>query len=328
MQSSGKGVAVKIEPLSKGDGDNTLVWVPGGLNPSISTVPAAPAEDVTTEVTISNVLINGVAQTFSYNVTAFDPARAGGDTVLTNVQGPAAITAGTAQTYTFNTIPGATSYRWRAAAVSSLPILDTAASGAGNVTVSPANAAVATKSPLDEITPCYQLTNDPPTTITLNETILPAAGSTLEFSDLVGYATATEQGQVQISTDGGLVWADLFDRPASGGAPEMAFTARSVPLGAYAGLQCNLRFVYSATGTYYAFSTGTGWFVKNISITGAQHITGIANAGTIPAGAHSLAFTAPQAGVYALEVVPIFYGRYPDLNLTGPTKFATAVPGL
>ena len=302
------------------------MWVPRGLNVSASAISATAGRDITTSVTVSNVLVDGTARTFKYNVTSFDPARTGPDTVFTSVNGPSAASVGAATPYKFTAIPHATGYRWEADYVVPLSLLDTAAGGPGNVTVTPASVSVTTSSPLGDGAPCYQLTNDPPAAITLNQVIIPTATSTLQFSDLMGYATQTELGEIQISTDQGLTWNTLYSRPGTGGAPEAAFTPESVSLSPYAGLECIIRFVYSATGTYRAFSAGTGWFVENISVNNAWQVQGTAKHGTLPAAASSLAFTAPQAGTYALRVVPVFYGSYPDVYLTGPVLLVGTDP--
>ncbi len=73
------GTAVTVLPLAvqptfgsgTAIGDNTLVW-----EPQITTT--APTTDKTYTVNITNVLVNGVAQNFTYNVTVIDPAVAGG----------------------------------------------------------------------------------------------------------------------------------------------------------------------------------------------------------------------------------------------------------
>lgn len=72
MSQQGNTIPVVMAPVQDGYGENTLVWTP-----SISVGSqrlARPAADTVYEVTISNVQIQGVARTFSYTVTIFDPA--------------------------------------------------------------------------------------------------------------------------------------------------------------------------------------------------------------------------------------------------------------
>lgn len=61
----GGGVGTTLSPVVNGYGDNTLVW---------ELAESLPGGDVTYVVTLSNVVIDGSAQTFSYEVKGFDPA--------------------------------------------------------------------------------------------------------------------------------------------------------------------------------------------------------------------------------------------------------------
>ncbi len=62
----GSGVALTVYDPMNGFGENTLVW-----RPDISL--ERPASDIKYIVRIDNVLIDGVARTFTYDVTVFDP---------------------------------------------------------------------------------------------------------------------------------------------------------------------------------------------------------------------------------------------------------------
>jgi uncharacterized protein YkwD len=78
MTRGGSAVAVSLETLASGYGENTIVWVPDNQNGNSSSFsPVAPVSDTPINVTISNVLIGGTARTFNYTVTAFDPNQAG-----------------------------------------------------------------------------------------------------------------------------------------------------------------------------------------------------------------------------------------------------------
>jgi hypothetical protein len=58
---------LKIRKVKDGSGDNSVVWVPEDVQ-----LPA-PGEDVSYDVTVSNVMIRGVPRTCAYRVTLFDP---------------------------------------------------------------------------------------------------------------------------------------------------------------------------------------------------------------------------------------------------------------
>ena len=67
MQRAGTNVPVTLETQAQGYGDNTIVWVPQGISAS------APSRDVSYTVTMSNVVVGGKSQLFTYSVTIIDP---------------------------------------------------------------------------------------------------------------------------------------------------------------------------------------------------------------------------------------------------------------
>jgi hypothetical protein len=58
---------VTLEAQAQGYGDNTIVWLPQGIPTS------APLCDVNYTVTVSNVVVSGKPQLFTYGVTIIDP---------------------------------------------------------------------------------------------------------------------------------------------------------------------------------------------------------------------------------------------------------------
>ena len=82
MTKDGAALTVTQATLVDGYAENTLVWTPQDVtltadNPS-SSVPVEQQEP-TFQITVSNVLVNGTATSFSYAVRTFDPAQAGAD---------------------------------------------------------------------------------------------------------------------------------------------------------------------------------------------------------------------------------------------------------
>ncbi len=67
MSRDGQAIALQINPVHNGYGDNTIVWEPG-----VNTQQKPPA-DTTFAITITNVHIQGVPETFQYDVILFDP---------------------------------------------------------------------------------------------------------------------------------------------------------------------------------------------------------------------------------------------------------------
>ena len=72
MQRNGAPVPVRQEAVANGTGENSIVWVPDNQDANDFKTPAAPAQDTTTVVTVSNVLVNNTPRTFTYAVTIFN----------------------------------------------------------------------------------------------------------------------------------------------------------------------------------------------------------------------------------------------------------------
>ena len=311
MVRQGNAVPVQVEALVSGAGDNTLVWVPDNEDPDNPPAPSAPAAEVPTGVTVSNVVVNGTAQTFTYTVTPFDPAQPGADTVYPVLGGPVEVPVGGAGAYTFDAVPNATGYRWTASGMTPLTLDLDAENGPGDVTITPPGASLVSTDASATGLASYHFNSFPAETLTPNVTFLPLAGSSLQFASELTYAAASETACVQISTDGGVSWTDLYAVTGNGGQTDTNFTTRSIDLSAYTGESCNVRFVYAydGVGEYFPPGADTGWYVDDIRLTGAQ-TAAPASGGDLTAGQLGFSFQPAGAGTYALQVEPIFYGQY------------------
>ncbi len=67
MQCNGSSLPLQLLPPENGYGENTIVWEP-------STCPLAGGADAISDVTVSNVIVGGTPQSFSYTVRIFDPS--------------------------------------------------------------------------------------------------------------------------------------------------------------------------------------------------------------------------------------------------------------
>jgi uncharacterized protein YkwD len=67
MTRSGQPLGVSPSPVVNGFGENTLVWELS------ETIPQPPGGDISFAVSIQNVVINGTAQAFNYQVIVFNP---------------------------------------------------------------------------------------------------------------------------------------------------------------------------------------------------------------------------------------------------------------
>ncbi|HYO83894.1 MAG TPA: DUF4214 domain-containing protein [Bryobacteraceae bacterium] len=73
LTRDGTPLPVTQAPTVPNFGENTLVWVPQGQNPSTSRVRTNPGADDVYDVTITGVKVGGVTRTFNYQVIVFDP---------------------------------------------------------------------------------------------------------------------------------------------------------------------------------------------------------------------------------------------------------------
>ncbi len=71
MASGGSNLSVAVANLETGYGENTLVWIPMGLNDGANW--PLPAQDTTYTVSIHNVLVNSQSSDYQYNVIVFNP---------------------------------------------------------------------------------------------------------------------------------------------------------------------------------------------------------------------------------------------------------------
>lgn len=325
MTRDGLTLNVFLEWVTDGYGENTLVWVPDDLDSSVPFTPTAPLADTTTHVTVSNVVINGVAKNFSYDVTIFDPAKAGADTVLTTITGTATPLAGVANSYSFPAVRKATAYQWQSRPQTTFTAVEGAENGLTNVTANvPAgyNPISTTVHPVGLAS--FHLTHPGLVDqfLTLNRTLVPTATSQLSFLSRLGYATSGQTAHVQISTDDGATWTDVYSQVGSDSAGETSFTTRTVSLASYAGKAVQLRFWYAyelGQPGYNQTLDSVGWFIDQIAISNADEL-GTATVTDIPSGTQFV-LQPTQAGRFALQVRPQFYGLY--FTEWGPIKTVT-----
>jgi len=74
MQRGGGPVIVRLETPRQNLGENSVVWVPDNIDPSVSTSWPVPVADTPITVTVSHVMVNGVDTSFTYTVIVIDPS--------------------------------------------------------------------------------------------------------------------------------------------------------------------------------------------------------------------------------------------------------------
>ncbi len=335
MRSNGVNVAVAIAAYQTGVGENSVVWVPMGLNAnSQNTVFPFNGTDTTYTVAISNIV--GAAQNFYvYTVTVFDPASPGMDYTPPVISGPTQPAVGQGNLYTFTGLSYASGYEWRASRASNFNFFDGAEANLNNFTTN-TSPGYAVRDSTYRATGSFsfRLAHPAPAveqTLTLKQSFVPKTNGALNLKTRLGYAADGETAHIQISTDDGVGWQDIFTQSGVGNgvsAPiEAAFVNRSFPLSAFAGQNVRLRFSYTYTpGFYYVYPQSglpIGWYLDDITITNAEVWTVVAS-NTTPTT--SFTFTPTQTTHYNLNVRGILYDVYP-LDW-GPTMTVTATTNL
>jgi hypothetical protein len=329
MRSNGVPVAVTQQSnYVTGFGENTLVWYPTSLDPtSGSAVFPFSGTDTVYSITVSNVVTGGAgAQIFAYSVTMFDPSVPGADYFPPTISGSSQPVVNAGNPYACTAITNATGYQWLVAQGTNGNLVDNAQNGTTNFTISPpATYPLITNAP-DGSGKCFHLThaNPLPQFFQLNESLFPSNTTMVSFKSLLGYATTTEIARVQVSTDGGGTWQDIYTQAGTNGAGESSFTLHALSLSAYAGKNTLLRFNYDFTsGSYFTGSAPyVGWCLENIVVTNAQQLVNFTNNST---ASTNFTFTPVQTGNYALFASAVIFSQFP-LGL-GPVKQVTAIAG-
>lgn len=329
LRSNGVPVSVFKETVVSGFGENTLVWVPMGLdaNNFATTFPFNGSDTVYT-VAISNIV--GMPQNYYiYTVTVFDPAVPGADFYPPVISGPSQPTVGGSNWYTFNAVSNATGYQWRASLRTGYALADGAETGSANwnaITSGGYDPRVTSPYPVASGSYAFNLRHpNPPATdtLTLKQIFVPKTNGLLTFKSRLSWAYFDEYAKVQVSTNGGSTWLDVYSQQGTGNQGETSFTLRSVSLTNFAGRAVQLRFNYflAPGGQYFPWTNpGDGWTIDDIVVTNAEAITALFTNATATT---NFVFSPAQATNYNLEVRALIFTEFP-LDW-GPTKQVSAV---
>ncbi len=331
MASNGVAMAVTQQTYLTGYGENTLVWYPTGLDPtSYLTVFPFSGTDTIYSITVSNVVTTVGTNSFCYKVTVFDPGTTGADyspLLICGTNQPA-IKAANPYLCTPATNPNTTGYQWLTAQATNGSLVDNALNGTTNFTASPAQAyPLVTNAPDGNAGNCFHLTHiiPAPLLLQLNEQLFPSNSTTVSFKSLLGCATTSEIACVQISTNAGTSWVNLYSQAGTNGPGETTFTQHTLSLSNYAGNSVLLCFNYNLLtgGNYYPYTYNyIGWCLQNIVVTNTQQLI---NPATNATGSTNFTFTPTQTGSYILQARGVIFNQYPiDW---GTVKQVTAIVG-
>jgi uncharacterized protein YkwD len=309
MQLAGAAAPVPttIRPVAPGfgGGEPAISWDVNNLADSASW--PKPTSDQTFTVNLTNVVVNGIQQNFTYNVTVFDPSVSDPAHTPQVPQGPVTLPTNQNTTYSVNPVPDASGYQWRSTPVTPITQTDSAQNGLANFTASISN----TYNPVqtDVVPPGdtsgFRLSNQDftPQLLTWNQSLIPSATSQLTFnSRAINLPNMTTR--VEVSTDAGTTWVPTSFNQTGGDAA--AFTPVTVPLGAFAGQRIQLRFSLT-----YLFNNGgvfggnAGWYFDDVSFTGVNSVGAPVQLSAVSPNP-SFVFNTPTQSQFLLDVRPQF----------------------
>jgi len=331
MTENGVPIATRLETPLNGFGENTLVWFPGAYVDGMEW--ARPATDTAYQVTVSNVVVNGVARSFSYTATVFDPDQAAA--APASILGSDTLAAGQVANFSFAAVQGATSYQWRTLAVTPLAFNDGAESGAGNFTAATSTGyTVVAGNVASGGASSFHLahTQAQDQTLQLTQPLLASASSVLRFASRLGLSSPAQRAIVEVSLDDGGNWVALFEQAGqqtgnTASFGELSFSLKTISLAAFANRTLLLRWRYAlASGSSYypQSSTGVGWYVDDIQLDG---VSAVSSTGT-PTEILSTSFQASAtSGPLALQARAGMYGYFAAWSPVKTIAISTAATG-
>lgn len=308
--------------LGEGIGGLT-VNVEGSLFHAVTTasggyaVPVA-TQDATREVTFAGLGLNQESEvviTGGKNVKAdFKPVYA-----APKPTGPSVATTGSPTTYSFAAVGGATGYDWQALKV--VPLANDPAEDLERVTPQTTGAYSALSTTVKHAgASAYRLTHPAAAIsaerLTYKQSFLVEEGASVSFRSRLRIASEHQVAKVQVSTDLGTSWEDVYVQPgatpagASSLPGEASFLLREIALGEYAGQQIRLRFNYEFLGGSLFPGTGDnlGWYVDEVTFDGLIDTANV-EVTAVAEGETTFDFTPDEEGAYLLSVRPKISGR-------------------
>ncbi len=328
VTSNGVPVAVTLETVATGYGENTLVWYPNGMSPSSPILWPRPASDTEFVVQVAGARVGGASTNFAYTVTVFDPEVPGADVVLPVISGPDEPVVGQANQYTFVAVPGASGYQWQQTGRRLFTNVEGAENGLVDFTTETSSGYdVVVSRPVASGTRALRLAHPKPPTaqrLTYQRRLVPQAGGVLRFQSRLGLATTTQVAMVEVLLDGGSSWQPIYEQSGTDDQGELSYRERTVSLADYMGRSLRFRFSYVPAGTYYSqTSEGVGWYLDDLTwenvIEQTDPVVSEVFAGT------NFVFAPPAAGEYTLAVRAQLYGQF--YGEWGPVRSVAAVTG-
>ncbi len=338
VRRNGTPVLTTVDSLKTGFGENAIVWALDGQDPSSGLSHDRPAADTVYAVEISNVLVGGGSQTYRYSVTVYDPDAPTVGSGPVRVTGPGDLVAGRTGTYTVTAPSFFPRLQWRSLQLTDVAPRFDAESGAQ------LGGLVADLTSYDPVVTDlrgagaagFRLIHPPPVqtehTLTLPDTYFaPNPAATLSFLSRLGYATSRQSARVQISTDDGRSWTDVFRQTGDGTSGEQSFRSQTISLASLERQTFKVRFNYTLVtgGSFFNQSDpGVGWYFDDIALTGVRKATP-ANATDLTGTSFTFApASAAELGVQARGLIDVHPGEWSSVTLaTMAAAPGTGTPG-
>jgi hypothetical protein len=327
VSTNGVSIPLVKEAVVDGYAENTLVWRFSSFGVNFKTEWPKPAGDTTYHVKIANVGGLGVPSTFEYNVTVFDAATTGPDTVATVIGGPDTVPTLVGGTFTLPANPMATGYDLRVTPLQPATEIEGAENFLVNFTTNTTKLYPAVVSPGNTGARGFRLCHagSPNQSITFNDTFIADAGAEIRFASKLTRATITEFAKVQVSTDLGATWNDVYSQAGVGfTAADASFVPRTASLANFANRPLRVRFAFTSNGATFDSSVdNVGWYFDDIAFVNCSRQ--LAPTITPLTTAANFNFTPPTPGRYTMEARPKVWDAF-ALDY-GPLKLITANTG-
>lgn len=148
--------------------------------------------------------------------------------------------------------------------------------------------------------------------MTFTNSLYIQTNSVLTFDSMLSWANTNQVARVQISTNSGAIWKDVYTQAGAGldSQGESGFNQHFVDLGTYAGGTAQLRLAYTLSpGSYFDQADfDVGWHIDNLLFTNffSLGVPAIVTANTN----RTFAFVPASTNSYLLEVRPLLFTDY------------------
>ena len=314
VSTNGVPLPVHIEQVETGYGENSIVFVPGNIDPAARTTYPKSVKDLTYQVMISNVLVGPMVTNFSYTVTVFDPdvpIPAVDATILT---GSAQPDIGRANRYRTKAVADASSYDFRFGTLQAYRTVEFGDSTDNFIENTSGLYPVAQNRIFASSNAAFHLAHSMPSrpqSLTLKSILVPSWRSKLTFQSRLAAASTGQVARVQVSVDDGASWQDVYTQLGDGSQGEVDFSERTVSLDEFSGRAIRIRFEYGFPFGTFSYVAGAddhvGWYIDDIGIVAAQELSVHE---VVNEAAPEFRFSPVEERTYYLDSRPRFYEQF------------------